>query len=118
MAEKPMFRESSLYRRCAVPAGGFMEWDGRKTKVTFSDPQQPILFLAGVFELTLREPCFVVLTRAAIPSVARYHDRMPLLLSREGLRSWLTPGEAYQSCLQAEMPVLRAWQETEQLSLF
>lgn len=118
MAEKPMFRESSLYRRCAVPAGGFMEWDAQKTKVTFSDPEQPVLFLAGVFELTAEEPRFVVLTREANGSVARYHDRMPLLLSREGLRCWLGQDGGYRDCLRAEMPVLRAWQEVEQLSLF
>lgn len=118
MAEKPMFRESSLYRRCAVPAGGFMEWDEQKVKVTFCDPQQPVLFLAGVFELTAREPRFVVLTRAANESVVRYHDRMPLLLSPEGLHCWLAQGGDYTRCLQAEMPVLRAWQEVEQLRMF
>ena len=118
MAEKPLFRESSLYRRCAVPAGGFMEWDEQKAKVTFSDPQQPVLFLAGIFDLTMQEPRFVVLTREANESVARYHDRMPLLLSRDELHCWLTPGEEFKRCLRAEMPVLRAWQEVEQLSLF
>lgn len=118
MLEKPMFRESSLYRRCAIPAGGFMEWGEQKMKVTFSDPQQPLLFLAGIFDLTPQEPRFVVLTREANASVARYHDRMPLLLKREGLHCWLTQGEDYRQCLQAEMPALRAWQEVEQLSLF
>ena len=36
-AEKRMFSESLLRRRCAVPCAGFYEWDAAKTKYLFPD---------------------------------------------------------------------------------
>lgn len=116
LSERPMFRDCLRSRRCAVPAGGFMEWNAQKEKVTFSDPKQPVLFLAGIYDLSQKGPRFTVVTREANASVAGYHDRMPLLLSRDNLALWLD-GD-YECCLHAEIPVLRAWLPTEQLSLF
>ena len=118
LLEKPMFRENCLYRRCAIPAGRFCEWDAVKERVTFADPVRPVLFLAGIYELTTDLPRFVVLTREANESVRCYHDRMPLLLRREELESWLVPGGAFQPLLRAEMPMLRAWKDSEQLTFF
>ena len=116
LAEKPMFRDSLKSRRCAVPAGGFMEWNEQKEKVTFSDPLEPVLFLTGIFDLSQQVPRFAVVTRDANASVARYHDRMPLLLSGDGLELWLN-GD-FEVCFRAEMPVLHAWLPVEQLSMF
>ena len=116
LGERPRFRECLRHRRCAVPAGGFMEWNAQKEKITFFDPLQPTLFLAGIYDLSLQGPRFTVVTREANASVARYHDRMPLLLRGDDLRLWLE-GD-YERCLRAEMPALRAWQPVEQLSLF
>ena len=118
LLEKPMFRENCLYRRCAVPAGKFCEWDAQKERVTFSDPRQPVLFMAGIYELTARLPRFVVLTREANDSVRDYHDRMPLLLRADALPEWLLPGGDFQMLLGSEMPQLEAWKAAEQLSLF
>lgn len=118
LSEKPMFRECILYRRCAIPAGRFCEWDALRERVTFCDPAQPVLYLAGVYELTERLPRFTVLTREANESVRGYHDRMPLLLRRDALERWLLPGNAYQPLLRSEMPALKAWKDSEQLSFF
>ena len=118
LSEKPMFRDCCRYRRCAIPAGRFCEWDALRERVTLCDPAQPVLYLAGVYELTERLPRFTVLTREANESVRGYHARMPLLLRREALEDWLLPGDAFQSLLRAEMPALKARKETEQLSFF
>lgn len=50
-AQRPMFRESLLRRRCAVPSAGFYEWDARKTKYLFRLPAQPCLYLAGLYDM-------------------------------------------------------------------
>ena len=49
-----------------------------------------MLYLAGLAE-TLPDGRlgFVVLTTEAVGEVARVHDRMPVLLSRENVQAWL-----------------------------
>ena len=80
--DKQMFREHTIQRRCIIPARAFYEWDPQKQMVTFMRPDQEILWMAGIFDTEYR---YSVLTAAANDSVARYHDRMPVLLSCEDL---------------------------------
>lgn len=94
-AQKAMFRASLLERRLAVPTTGFYEWkrrEGIKTKEKFLFRREDGLpvYLAGVYwEAQEDTPArFVVLTTEANPSVAPYHDRMPVLLTPEDLDAW------------------------------
>ena len=113
--EKPMFRESTLRRRCAIPARSFCEWDRRKQKVTFSLPEMPVLWMAGIYDEEYR---YSVLTTGANDSVSRFHDRMPLLLTREELGPWLLDDEATEALLHRSMPALAYRQEDEQMALY
>jgi putative SOS response-associated peptidase YedK len=112
--EKRMFRDSCLRRRCAVPACSFYEWDQAKNLVTFSDPKQPVMFLAGIYD----QNRFTILTTAANSSVSRFHDRMPVLLQREELEPWIFSDKTFDRLLDKQMPELKHWQEFEQMSLF
>ena len=116
--EKPMFRDSFLHRRCVIPAQRFYEWDPEKNMVTFRRPDAPVLYMAGIYDRFAGENRFTVLTTAANASVVRFHDRMPVLLEREELESWLFGSAAVPGLLNKEMPALSDWQENEQLSLF
>ena len=116
--EKPMFRDSFLHRRCVIPAQRFYEWDPAKNMVTFRRPDAPVLYMAGIYDRFAGENRFTVLTTAANASVARFHDRMPVLLEREELEPWLFGRAAVPGLLNKEMPALSDWQENEQLSLF
>lgn len=94
-AEKSMFRASLLHRRMAVPTTGYYEWqrrEGVKTKAKFLFRREDGLpmYLAGVYREAQEDtPArFVVLTTQANPSVATYHDRMPVLLSSKDLEAW------------------------------
>ncbi len=109
-AGKPSFRSAFRRRRCIVPADGYYEWTRR------DDVHQPwliqpedggILAFAGLWERwTVPGPItvprslahlkpgdeletFTVLTRAASPSVARIHHRMPVVLPPKALDAWL-----------------------------
>ena len=113
--EKPMFRESTFRRRCAIPARSFCEWDRRKQKVTFSLPEMPVLWMAGIYDEEYR---YSVLTTGANDSVSRFHDRMPLLLTREELEPWLLDDEATEALLRGAMPALAYRQEHEQMALY
>jgi putative SOS response-associated peptidase YedK len=98
--EKPMFRAPLLHNRCAVPATGFFEWDrarggkGKKDKYLLRRKDSGILYMAGMIGVfggaaDAAYEAFVILTTAASPSVARIHDRMPVVLSAEELALWI-----------------------------
>lgn len=113
--EKQMFREHTIQRRCVIPARVFYEWDQQKQMVTFSLPDQEIIWMAGIFDTEYR---YSVLTTAANESVARFHDRMPVLLGSSDLDLWLFDSDAITSLMEMKMPGLEHRQDNEQISLF
>ena len=113
-SSKPAFRAAWRTRRCLIPADGFYEWErsGKTKKPWLLGMKDGSVFaFAGLWErwkvpegaaLTgslaeLRpgdtlETC-TILTTAANETVARVHDRMPVILSSVALGPWLA-GEA------------------------
>ena len=91
VTEKPTF-QPYLEHRCLIPASAWFEWrkDGKmKQKMrieTTGEKQQPFAF-AGL----CGEDHATILTTAAIPSLAEIHGRMPLVLTREEAKTWLSP---------------------------
>jgi len=87
------FKSAFQGRRAIVPADGFFEWSGPR------DDRRPIWFrprgggllqMAGlVEELPDGRLAFAILTTDASGPVARIHDRMPVLLTREQAQLWL-----------------------------
>ena len=116
--EKPMFCESALHRRCVVLAHSFYEWDQRKNRVTFSEPEGAVLYLAGIYQRFDGTPRFTILTREADKTVGRFHHRMPVLLRRENLNGWVLDDEHFVDYLGKEPPELRYDHPFEQLMLF
>ena len=104
IAASPSFRTSFIRRRCIVPADGFYEWlrDGKRRQpflirptATAVDPQT--LAFAGIWS-PWRDPetgdwllTAAVVTTAANATVARLHDRMPVILSEAEWPLWLDP---------------------------
>ena len=102
---KPAFREALRQRRCIVPATGFFEWQdtpgGRKQPHAITLPGQELLAFAGLWERWKApggEPVetFTIITTDANERIARIHDRMPVILPRDAIDTWLTapPAEA------------------------
>ncbi len=88
------FPEAYQRGRCVVPADGFYEWTGEardRRPLWFHPAGGAPLLMAGLYDERAAPalPSFAVLTTAARPPVAAIHDRMPVLLSREGARRWL-----------------------------
>lgn len=115
-AEKPLFRESVKTRRCVVPSTGFYEWDEEKRKYFFTLPGEDALYMAGLYDVREGRPCYCILTTAANRSMAAIHPRMPLILGREQLRTWLE-GPA-ESVLRSTPPELEKRPMARQLSLW
>ncbi|MBY0430406.1 MAG: SOS response-associated peptidase [Rhodospirillales bacterium] len=117
VATKPTFQKL-LARRCLIPATTWFEWrkDGRRKLKTRLRPAEHDLFaLAGLAE----DEHFVMLTRPALPSLARIHDRMPALLAPDQEQAWLAGGESGAEGLAAFSGPVKAVEEgTPQPDLF
>lgn len=117
-AEKRMFSESLLRRRCAVPCAGFYEWDAAKTKYLFRLPQEPCLYLAGLYGEFGGVRRYVVLTTAANAPVRDVHTRMPVILPRDAREAWMHDAAAARAWLGADMPLLAREAADGQQTLF
>lgn len=115
VCEKPMFRRSIAAQRCVVPATGYYEWDKEKHKYFFQIPGKP-LYLAGIFDNVEGVNCFVVLTTKPNTTVHDIHDRMPLFLSSEQIRPWLTSAQDALQLLTIVPPALVKTCEDGQLT--
>lgn len=92
----PMFRRCLAERRVVIPSTGFYEWDhttASRPRYLFRTKGDSMLYMAGIFNLFCdgftEYPAFVILTRPADDVVSRFHNRMPVVLSRDDLSDWL-----------------------------
>lgn len=117
VATKPTWRESWERHRCIVPASWYYEWehfvspDGR-TKTGNKYMIQPrgsrITYLAGLYRIEetagLKYPVFAILTREPSEEIRFIHERMPLILPKEAVTSWIkpegNPNELIQTAIQ------------------
>ena len=103
-AEKPLWKEAWRTHRCVIPASWYYEWehlpspDGKpKTgqKYLIQPKGYSLAYLAGLYRIEesgdLKYPVFSVLTREPGENIRFIHDRMPLILPGEAVRSWLRP---------------------------
>jgi len=104
VAEKPAFRQALRRSRCVVPANGFYEWQapaggarGRKQPYYIHGSDGGLIAMAGLYERwqgpegPIATCCIV--TTAANATMATIHDRMPVLLDRDGQSAWLDPAQ-------------------------
>jgi putative SOS response-associated peptidase YedK len=100
VAEAPAFRDAFLGNRCLIVADGFYEWRAEETgkkPVWITRPSREPFAFAGVWAEARRRDgssvhsCAIV-TCAPGQVVAPIHDRMPVILAREGESEWLDPG--------------------------
>ncbi|GAC1379371.1 MAG: SOS response-associated peptidase [Marmoricola sp.] len=108
-AEKPAFRRAFERRRAIIPADGYYEWyaatvEGKtKKQPYFIAPEDgSILAMAGLYEIW-RDPSkpedaedrfrwsMTIITTTAEDALGHVHDRMPLMLDRDGYDAWLDP---------------------------
>lgn len=83
--------------RCLVPACGFYEWEARpdgKQPYFFTGSDDALLTFAGLWD-TWKQPdgeplvSFTIMTTAPNDFVARFHDRMPVVLEARDFDEWL-----------------------------
>lgn len=104
---KPMWRDAIRHRRCLMPAAGWYEWNEKEPAKNKAgkDTHQPyyhhaidgdVLAIAGIWS-TWSPPegepitSCALLTKEAEGLVAAVHHRMPVILSPEQWKTWLSP---------------------------
>lgn len=112
---KPAFRDAFRSRRCVVPVAGFYEWrrEGKRSqRFVFRAPDARFVALAGLWA-SWRAPSgeklgtYTVITVPANGMVAPIHDRMPVVLSAQGVERWLAldaPQEELRALLVPAAP--------------
>ena len=96
-SRKPLFRGLLCSQRCLVPSSGFYEWthDEMRLRCHCRKPDEPLTWMAGIYDQSGSLPQFAILTTAANFSVAPIHERMPLVIAAADGMGWLSdPMEA------------------------
>jgi putative SOS response-associated peptidase YedK len=97
LLERPAFRDAFKKRRCVVPADGFYEWRGPKSRrepLRFHRSDGGLLLFAGLYD-RWQEPegglrrTFTIVTTGANALVTPIHDRMPAILAEGDVEEWL-----------------------------
>lgn len=91
------YRDAFATRRCLVVADGFYEWErAGKQKIPHRFHLGGKAFgMAGLFSSWRPSPeaprvsSFTILTRSAVGTVTRIHDRMPIVLPKDAYGMWL-----------------------------
>jgi putative SOS response-associated peptidase YedK len=104
--EKRTFRDSLLNRRCIIPSTGFYEWDSEKRKFLFRMEGTKVLYMAGLYTRYGEELRFVILTAEANDSMKEIHTRMPLVIPKQEVSTWIKDAQATGDFLKRVPPML------------
>ncbi|MDD4773363.1 MAG: SOS response-associated peptidase [Eubacteriales bacterium] len=107
VSEKNIFRNSLAAQRCVIPSTGFYEWNKQKTKYLFNLPDTKMLYMAGLWRWMNNNMEFVIITAEANESVLSVHNRMPLVLTRNKIESWLCDDENTKNISDFTLPELQ-----------
>src|SRR5580693_5094965 len=94
VAEKPMFSDAYVKRRCIVPMDRFYERDKGRKQHAFGMKDGSLFGVAGIWENWRNqdgawERTFCMITVSANELVAAIHDRMPAIIPIEQHMRWL-----------------------------
>lgn len=115
--EKNLFADSIAKRRCVIPASGFYEWDRYRARYRFTLPGNELIFFAGFFRKEQGDDRYTVLTTDANDSMIMVHDRMPVMIGRDEIRSWIFDDTALPEFLGRKQPELVCEQDSRQIRM-
>jgi putative SOS response-associated peptidase YedK len=123
-----VWQEPFKHRRCLVPADWFYEWpkiDGEKQARAFSLKDDNPFAFAGLWDRWRDKDTGEVLESFAIVTVepnewmAKYHDRMGVILEPKNYQRWLEPGELFSLPLDLLTPYpeenLKSWRVSDKV---
>lgn len=94
--KKPAFRQVFKSKRCLVPADGFYEWVRQRKKIPmrFTLIDESLFAMAGLWDTWQNENgqtlnSFTIITTEPNELMAPIHNRMPVILDKNGSETWL-----------------------------
>jgi putative SOS response-associated peptidase YedK len=99
LTQRPAFRSLLSHNRCLVPASAYYEWKlegATKTPFYIHPAGGSFVGFAGLYDTWINpkgeeiQTCTIV-TRDADETMARLHNRMPVVLARADEQAWLDP---------------------------
>lgn len=115
--EKNLFADSIMNRRCIIPASGFYEWDPYKARFRFTHPENSLILLAGFYHEEQGKPHYTILTTGANDSMASVHDRMPVMIERKELKSYINDNDILGNFLERPQIGLLSEQDSGQIRM-
>jgi putative SOS response-associated peptidase YedK len=99
LMEKPSFRSSFQMKRCVILADSFYEWkreENEKTPMRIGLNNNQIFPMAGLWSTFIRPDgtkihSTTIITTRANELMSKIHDRMPVILDDESVKTWLNP---------------------------
>ena len=126
LTSSAVWREPFKHRRCLVPADWFYEWpvvDSEKHARAFSLQDDSPFAFAGLWDQWKDKQSGQVLESFAIVTVepnewmAKYHDRMGVILKPKDYQRWLEEGEEYNLPLDLLRPYpqeeMKSWRVSD-----
>ncbi len=118
-ATSPSYHKPFRFQRCLVPATNFYEWDKSQkpsTPYCIKLKHEDLFAFAGLYDIW-HDPktgkdiySYTILTCPPNDLIAPIHNRMPVILKREGEDTWLNPDIVEPEQLQ---PLLIPYPEQE-----
>ena len=128
LQESNMWREPFKRRRCLVPADWFYEWpvvNGEKQARAFALKDGSPFAFAGIWDRWKDKDTNEILESFAIVTVepsewmAKYHDRMGVILKPKDYQRWLEEGEEHTLPLDLLRPYpeeeMQSWRVSDQV---
>ena len=118
LEEKPSFRTSFQRKRCVIPASGFFEWHTKTREPYYFTPKDTLFSFAGLWD-GWKTPdgkellSCTIITADANKTIKPIHDRMPVILDKDGIDTWLNPSSEVSLLKSLFLPYddakLQAW---------
>lgn len=107
--EKPMFKSVIMHNRCIVLADSFYEWrnlDGQPMRIMTLDK---IFAMAGIWATFTDHKgnkinTVAIITTESNQAMREIHERMPVILSKEDERIWLSPYSTKEEIIELLVP--------------
>ncbi len=110
--QKDFFLSSFKERRCVLFCSSFFETDGNGIDREFS--LDGIIYLAGIY----KDGEFAIITTKPEEEIAFYHKRMPLIIPRDNVRSYLEGKTTKEMLLSYRAEGLKVKGGSDQMTLF
>ena len=102
--EKPSFKGLINTSRCIVIASGYYEWvqteNGKQPY--YINGEYDVLPIAGLWTRWNNTKSFTIITKSANSSVANLHHRMPLIIEKNRIKSFLDHSINFNSSYQKQ----------------